>query len=63
MKQKERQDSVGSDSASTEPARLSWEEAYQEMATDAAEQFEWSDWDVLDGDGLKYIASLPDMCN
>ncbi len=29
----------------------SWEDAYREMATDAAEREEWSDWDATVGDG------------
>jgi antitoxin component of MazEF toxin-antitoxin module len=35
------------------PARLSWEDAFREMATDAAEREEWPDWDELPGDGLE----------
>jgi antitoxin component of MazEF toxin-antitoxin module len=29
---------------------VSWEDAYRELATDAAEREEWSDWDAAAGD-------------
>lgn len=32
--------------------RLSWREAYREMAEEAAESAEWAQWDAVDGDGL-----------
>lgn len=31
--------------------KVSWEQAYQEMAGEAAEKAEWMDWDALVGDG------------
>lgn len=31
--------------------RVSYEEAYGEMAAEAAEAEEWSEWDTLSGDG------------
>ncbi len=30
---------------------VSWETAYREMAAEAKERYEWSDWDTLAGDG------------
>jgi antitoxin MazE len=33
-------------------AKLSWAEAYKEMAEEAAESEEWTDWDIATGDGL-----------
>jgi antitoxin component of MazEF toxin-antitoxin module len=32
---------------------LSWEAAYQERSTDAAEREEWSAWDTISGDGVE----------
>ena len=32
--------------------KLSWEDAYREMATEVAEQAEWSDWDSLSYEAL-----------
>jgi len=32
-------------------AKLSWAESYREMAAEAAEAEEWTDWDVVTGDG------------
>lgn len=31
---------------------LSWEEAYSQMASEASETEEWSDWDTARGDGI-----------
>lgn len=33
-------------------AKLSWTDAYREMAEEAAEAEEWKDWDIAAGDGL-----------
>jgi hypothetical protein len=33
----------------TKQAKLSWKETYREMA---AEKEDWSDWEVVTGDGL-----------
>ncbi|MFH2115482.1 MAG: AbrB/MazE/SpoVT family DNA-binding domain-containing protein [Spirochaetota bacterium] len=33
------------------PPKLGWAEAYQEMANEAAERLEWSEWDLVAGDG------------
>ena len=32
--------------------KLSWEDAYREMALEVAEQAEWSDWDSLRSEAL-----------
>jgi antitoxin MazE len=32
--------------------RLSWEAAYLERSTEAAEREEWSAWDTISGDGI-----------
>lgn len=32
--------------------KLSWEEAYGQMAEEAAERAEWSDWDAAADDGI-----------
>lgn len=32
--------------------KLSWEDAYREMAIEVAEQNEWSDWDSLSSEAL-----------
>jgi antitoxin MazE len=34
------------------PGKLSWSDAYREMAAEAAERAEWAAWDGLSGDGL-----------
>lgn len=33
--------------------KLSWEAAYRELAREAAEAAEWSDWEAVTGDGLE----------
>jgi antitoxin component of MazEF toxin-antitoxin module len=33
-------------------AKLSWADAYKEMAEEVAESEEWADWDIATGDGL-----------
>ena len=32
--------------------KLSWEDAYRQMSTEAAEQAEWSEWDSLSSEAL-----------
>jgi antitoxin component of MazEF toxin-antitoxin module len=33
-------------------SKLGWHDAYRDMAAEAAEQEEWSDWDTVAADGL-----------
>ncbi len=33
-------------------AKLSWSDAYREIAAESAESEEWADWDIATGDGL-----------
>jgi len=33
-------------------SKLSWEDAYRQMAAEVAEQVEWSDWDSLSAEAL-----------
>lgn len=37
--------------ASQRAYKLPWDQAYEEMATEAAENAEWADWDGVAGDG------------
>ena len=37
----------------TQEKKVSWEEAYREMAAEANETAEWAAWDTLSGDGLE----------
>lgn len=47
----ERQDGILIRPQSGTRTTVSWEEAYAEMAMEAAEKAEWDDWDGLAGDG------------
>lgn len=47
----ERQDGILLRPVAEKPPKLTWAEAYQEMANEAAERLEWSEWDSLAGDG------------
>lgn len=33
-------------------SKISWAQAYDEMASEAAERAEWQEWDAVSGDGL-----------
>jgi antitoxin MazE len=39
--------------ASKGRGKIPWEQAYREMASEAAETPEWSDWDATTADGLE----------
>ena len=47
----ERQDGILIRPMAMPDAKVSWEQAYQEMASEAAENAEWAEWDKLSGDG------------
>jgi antitoxin MazE len=47
----ERQDGILLRPLHGSTTKVSWEQAYREMAEEAAEKAEWLDWDALTGDG------------
>lgn len=47
----ERQDGILLRPVNETPAKLTWAESYQQMASEVAERLEWSEWDSLAGDG------------
>jgi antitoxin MazE len=51
MEVEERQDGILLRPVTETPPKLTWAEAYQEMANEVAERLEWSEWDSLTTDG------------
>ena len=47
----ERQDGILIRPQPATPVKVGYEQAYREMAIEAAEKAEWADWDGLAGDG------------
>ena len=47
----ERRDGILIRPAKAEAEKISWEESYVEMAAEAAERSEWSDWDAVPSGG------------
>ncbi len=47
----ERRDGIFLRPAKAETEKISWEESYREIAAEAAERAEWSDWDAVPSGG------------
>jgi antitoxin MazE len=48
----ERRDGILIRPLETNLAKVSWEQAYRQMAAEAAEGSEWAEWDAVSGDGV-----------